>query len=512
MICPRCSVAEISPLTNRCELCGYGAEGAVAVEAPEADATDALARRELGVAFTMDALLGLSPTAASYLARQQGGTSQVVLRALRRTGGAAETDERFRRAAEQLQGLDHPHILSVLHFGMTDGLYWYTMEHIRSRSLRAVIASRGALDVRSVMRIVAQIASALDHGHRQGIVHGDLKPENVLIDPDGWVRVCDALIARTVHPEVAAANVTRPVHLAPEDWAGGLRTPAADQYALAVLIHECLTGAPPFDAAPAPRAALDATRLDLPAHVGHAVSRALAAHPADRYPSLLDFVAALEQPGRLTLPDARPSGKTFNALVRIPDWKPAEETRPRRRVPAWIVVIVAAVAVGVWAVPRLAKNQRVPYDAAPLPSRPAAAPRADSVGAALPPATSPGSTAIARPATRPGSTPAATRPPATATPIDTVAAAPPPPRPRAPRPSAPVGEPGHLFINATPWGQVSIDGQPVGNTPKANLSVAAGTHVVRVERDGFEPVERTVVVAAGQTVRLTDLVLTERRP
>jgi serine/threonine protein kinase len=514
MICPRCSVAEISPLTNRCELCGYGAEGAVAVEAPEADATDALARRELAHLFSLDALLGLSPTSATYLAREQENGLHIVLRAVRRTSGATDVDERFRRGAEQVQGLDHPHILPVLRFGMTEGVYWYTMEHVRSRSLRVVLATRGALDIRSVMRIVAQIASALDHGHRQGIVHGDLRPENVLIDPDGWVRVCDALVARIVQP-AASGDTPRPVHVAPEDWAGGLRTPAADQYALAVLVHECLAGGPPFEAAAlTPRPPLDATRLDLPPHVGHAVSRALMPHPADRFPSLLDFVAALEQPGRVTLPDARPSGKA-SALLTIPDWEPPEDARPRRSLPLWIVVLIAAVGFGIWGAPRLWNRPRMPYDAGPLPRRPAVtAPGTDSVPAA-PAATAPGSTVTTPPAASSGSTVTA-RTIAPAAP-HMASTAPPPGRTRPPRQSAPAattatGEAGKLFVNATPWGQVSIDGQPVGNTPKANLSVAPGTHVVRVERDGYEPVERTVVVAAGQTVRLTDLVLTERHP
>jgi len=67
-------------------------------------------------------------------------------------------------------------------------------------------------------------------------------------------------------------------------------------------------------------------------------------------------------------------------------------------------------------------------------------------------------------------------------------------------------------VNASPWGQLYVDGRLVGNTPKANLAIPAGTHTIRVVRDGFDPFERSVQVAAGQIVRLTDIVLVERRP
>jgi hypothetical protein len=73
-------------------------------------------------------------------------------------------------------------------------------------------------------------------------------------------------------------------------------------------------------------------------------------------------------------------------------------------------------------------------------------------------------------------------------------------------------EPGRLFVNATPWGQLFVDGQSVGNTPKGNLSLAPGPHTIRVVREGFEPFERAIQVAPGQVVRITGIVLVERQP
>jgi len=79
----------------------------------------------------------------------------------------------------------------------------------------------------------------------------------------------------------------------------------------------------------------------------------------------------------------------------------------------------------------------------------------------------------------------------------------------APTPAGPA-ETGRLFVNASPWGQLLLDGVAMGNTPKANLTVAAGSHIVRIVRDGYETWERTVQVGAGEAVRLTDIVLTAR--
>ncbi|MFI5280901.1 MAG: PEGA domain-containing protein, partial [Gemmatimonadales bacterium] len=74
------------------------------------------------------------------------------------------------------------------------------------------------------------------------------------------------------------------------------------------------------------------------------------------------------------------------------------------------------------------------------------------------------------------------------------------------------GAPGRLFVNATPWGLVYVDGQSVGNTPRADIQLPAGTHRLRIVREGYDTFDRTITVGAGETVRLTDIVLVEHRP
>jgi len=531
MICPNCSAGEISPLTNRCEMCGFVPVGAVAVEAPRAEAVDDLAHQELAEQFRLDNLLGYGTETAVYRAREQGSNRPIVVKVLLRpVEGRAEGDQRFRRAVEAVAALEHPHIVPVFGHGWTEHLYWYSMENVHGRSLRNFLLSRGPLDMKACQRVVAQVASALDHAHRRSIVHGALKPENVLIDAEGWVHVCDLLVTRTLEMSAPPARPLdpkkrrpraeesprkkRPPYIAPED----LTTPLADQYALAVLVYECLAGSPPPEpssADVAPASLLAGTRPDIPPHVTHAVRRALSPKPIDRFPGVLDFVAALETYS-LSVPDARPSGKVSSTVLRQTDWEPPERPLRRRLVIGAAVVVVAALAL----VLRPAAERLLRRTFERTPPGPVAVPVTDSAAPALQPADT-----IPRPVPLPPGREARRQRPSAerTTPDARRTEAPRPRRGRAvpsaatPAPAgaaAPVAEPepGRLFVNAAPWGQLYVDGQLVSNTPKANLSLAPGPHTIRVVREGFEPFQRAIQVAPGQVVRLTDIVLVERRP
>lgn len=527
MSCPNCAAGEISPLTGRCELCGFAPEGHVAVQAPREGSMDALAHEELAALFRLDVLLGHGAASAVYVARERGSSRPIVIKVmLRPTEGRTAADDRFRRAFESVAVLEHPHIVPVFAHGWTEHLYWYTMQQVSGRSLRSFLASRPPLDLKGCQRIVGQVASALDHAHRRGVVHGALKPENVLVDAEGWIHVVDLLVPRAVEqpafpsrppgrPGGAAAaaegppRVKRPPYLAPEVVEDGLLTSFSDQYALAVLVTECLLGAPSQqrgDLGVAPASAFAEARPDLPPHVAHAVRRALSPKPVDRFPGVLDFVAALEAYAP-SLPDARPSGQMSSGVLVQTDWEPPEGPL-KRRLAIGVAVVVVVAALGLGLRPLAARLLRAPRDRAmpayvePPPD--AAAPAADSAPEAAP--MPPGREARRTPSgpTRPGPAAQAGTAPAR------------PRRERAPsaaaQPPAAGADAGHLFVNATPWGQLFVDGLLVGNTPKANLSVSPGSHAIRVVREGFEPFERTIQVVAGQSVRLTNIVLVERRP
>jgi len=545
MICPRCSVAEIVPSSGACSLCGFMPEGGVAVETPHPDATDHLARQELAHEFRIDVLLGQGKHSTVYLVREGRSSTYMVLKVLPRPGDRDDphADDRFRRAVETVITLDHPHIVPVHRYGSTDSLFWYTMDHVRARSLREILRSRGRLELKMCQRVVAQVASALDYAHRRGVVHGSLKPENALIDPNGWVHVCDALIMRSLErpgpakrPELppsgraAGARKTpttgreesdndsqagedelaagvppaarRPDYVAPEDRPGIAPQPASDQYALGVLVHECLAGVLPSAGSDSfePPASLEVLRPDLPAHVTHAVRRAMSRKPSDRYPSVLDFVMAIET-GVLPLTDSRPSGRASEVLL-IEGWQPPAADRWRWLKPLIGVAIIGGVVAFGW--PPLNRWLATRADQ----QRFAIVPPSNLPNSAPVPAADTTPAATATPAPRPAADPRRRRPSRDAGAARQAPAA----SAATPTPPAPVasGETGRLFVNASPWGQLLIDGVVVGNTPKANLSVAAGSHTIRVVREGYEPWERTVQVGAGEAVRLTDIVLTAR--
>jgi serine/threonine-protein kinase len=532
MKCSRCSVAEISPLTGACELCGFVPGTTVAVE--HADALVELATKQLTHEFGFFAPIAISPHAALLRARESSTNNEILLKVIPRLANERDAEDAFRATLGAFAAFDHPHIVPVLRYGSTDSLFWYTTPDSSATSLRTMLRERGPLDARTCRRVLTQVVSALEYLHRHGVVHGAIKPENVLLDRDGWVSVADpafrrlrpvrasrTLPAKSGVVEAEADATIRPSWIAPEDHARGERLPAADQFALAALAYECLTGRAP-GARPEPVLKL---RPDASIQTARAVERALSEEPRQRFPSCADFLWALEESSGST-EAARPADKVAQEVVMIDDWTPPDDPRHHLLLAARVVVglgVAVALFFGANEIRRILR---------PAPPRmtaevsPAAQPTASPVGATASP--SGAAPATASP-TVPPVTPRAgnTSSSAPTRPTNTV-----PPAPRTvPRPASATPAPGSstsataspapapaqtggakLFVNASPWGQLFVDGILIGNTPKANVDISVGTHLVRVVRPGFTPYERTIRVTAGETVRLTDIVLLPVQP
>ncbi len=502
MRCPRCTLAELPEATETCWLCGYSSAVATAVEdpPPPPTPTELDARRELARDFRIDSLLERPPGPIVYLARD-AEDRLVAVKVLPRPEAGATAD-RFDAAAEAAAQLDHPHIVPVYGHGATENFLWCATKYVGGRSLASMLQTDGRLEHSACLRIFEQVASALDYAHRRGVAHGALTPDSIIVDANEWALVGDFAMRGLVDA-------------APDGARAGEPAAGADQRALAAIVHASLTGAPMGDGPPVVKDGLPG----LPLHVSQALRRALSSRQADRFPGVLDFVAALggtRPEGRTTWFGANPRKKGPGSPVVIvdADQDPAAKHLGRRVAVAAAGLVVAlgggAAWLGISSIPA-SPASREPAARAPAPaaSVPAASPstsRDTFVAAApdpVPPPPPPRSATRAAVRT--------TRPPVT-THAPVVTHAPVMKRPApAPLPADPRDvEPGLLSINAIPWGSVSLDGRPVGNTPQIDLPVVPGPHRLRVEREGYRPYDRVIDVASGQRLRITDIALVER--
>ncbi len=159
---------------------------------------------------------------------------------------------RFQREAKAASALQHPNIVQVYDYGQTDGNYFIVMELIEGTDLRRYLRSRGVLDIERAIIIAHDVALGLGAAHRRGIVHRDVKPQNVLVGRDGSIKLTDFGIASVYQPNNTEGLITDMTlgplqYCAPEQAQGEIVSPAADVYALGIVMYEMLTGRTPFD-------------------------------------------------------------------------------------------------------------------------------------------------------------------------------------------------------------------------------------------------------------------------
>lgn len=273
----------------------------------------------LGSSYTLERELGRGGMATVYLARDVKHRRLVAFKVLHADLAATLGPERFRREIATAAQLHHPHILPVLDSGETaDRQLWFTMPYVEGESLRQRLEREHQLSVPDALRITLELSAALDYAHQRGIIHRDVKPENVMLTTQDDALLADFGIARAVTASTDDPSLTdtglalgTPQYMSPEQASGDRALDArSDVYSLGALCYEMLTGEPPF-VGRSVQAVLAKMLSSMPPPVrvlrpgaapalDRVVLRALARVPADRYATAGAFaraLAAAEQAG-----------------------------------------------------------------------------------------------------------------------------------------------------------------------------------------------------------------------
>jgi serine/threonine-protein kinase len=416
------------------------------------DEIESAVRAAIGEEYRIDRLLGRGGMSVVFLAEELALKRSVALKVFPLTLALEESaSDRFRHEAQIAASLEHPHIAPIHRFGVAPGFMWYTMKYIDGFSLAETLRDVGRLSRYSVLSLVEQAASALDYAHHHGIVHRDMKPANIMLDESNCAYVCDFGVAKTPDTKLTQTGRTigTPAYMSPEQLYDRPLDGRSDQYSLAVMVFELLTGRHPFEAesvadiiqmhCTTPPPLLSEFLHDLPEPLVEGVAKAMSKEPDERFDSVIGFLSAIGGRRPPQAPQPRMSTELTEAVTeRIPAKSPPKAGRRSVTLAVGAALGVAATLGAVSFTP--VGNLIRPMD--------------DAVPTAIVPA-----------------------------------------------------EPGHIFVSAEPWGELYIDGNYVGNTPALNLPLAAGSHVLRIEREGYVTVERDFELTSGQELRITDIVL-----
>ena len=315
------------------------------------DPSTAVSRLSAALAgsYRIERELGAGGMATVYLAEDIKHHRRVAVKVLRPELAATLGSERFFREIEVAARLQHPNILPLLDSGEAGGFLYYVMPYVEGESLRDRLAHRGELPIPDAVRVLVEVTDALAHAHAQGVVHRDIKPDNVLMS-GRHALVTDFGVAKAVTEATGRQSLTTagvalgtPAYMAPEQAVADPHIDhRVDIYALGVLGYELLTGRAPFRATTAQEMLaahvmtlpdpLEQYRPGVSPVLAQVVMKCLAKRPADRWQTADELLAQLE-------PLATPSGGMTPT-----------QTRPaiaRRRLPSWARVAVGAVVVTV---------------------------------------------------------------------------------------------------------------------------------------------------------------------
>ena len=294
--------------------------------------------------------LGSGGMGAVYKARQKYVGRLVAFKVLPPAlRNDAEALQRFEREAGALGRLKHPNVVGVFDAGVEGGFPYLAMEFVEGKNLRQVLQEQARLPVEAVVRLGIEMADALDHIQRQGLVHRDVKPSNIILDPDGKAMLTDFGIAfAATLPRITQGAMGTPEFMSPEQADGKTLDARSDLYSLGVVLYECLSGVVPFqregdsltslshllnqvlrDAAPR----IQDQRPDTPAWLAEAVHRCMEKNPEDRFQTGAALAEVLRKNTgqEAAAPPAAPPPQTPPEPLPVPEQPPpVQETPPAK--------------------------------------------------------------------------------------------------------------------------------------------------------------------------------------
>jgi tRNA A-37 threonylcarbamoyl transferase component Bud32 len=347
--------------------------------------------------YDIEREIGQGAFATVYLARDLKHERKVAVKVLNADPTSDLSELRFIREIRTLARLQHPNILPLHDSGHVEALLYYVMPYISGDTVRDRIDREKQMSVEAACSIARDVADALAYAHAQGIIHRDIKPDNILLSTDhpiladfGIARVIDLAGVRQL-TRTGAASPGTPAYMSPEQLMADKELDGrSDTYSLGCVLFEMLTGKPPFAGKdgfvkrftePPPRAST--LRKDLPGWLDDAVERALQRDPRDRYPTAKEFAAALSDPAtsRVQQPTVRSEIRIDHRTSLSRSLAASIRSHPKAAAGVVIGALIAAVALGT--VGRSGKlfafSGGVPLDTARLAVLPFAGP--DHVGA-----------------------------------------------------------------------------------------------------------------------------------
>jgi serine/threonine protein kinase len=322
---------------------------------------------KLNERYRLIACIGSGGMAVVYEGLDMLLERRVAVKVLRqRFASDPEFLERFQREARAAANLDHPNIVTVFDVGKDGDRHYIVMEYVDGQDLKTIIRQKGRLSVGEALDITAQVAAGVGHAHKAGVIHRDIKPQNVLITRAGRAKVVDFGIARALSESGLTDSDTvwgSPIYFAPEQAAGDPLTPASDVYSIGVMMYEMLAGTPPFEADSPTALAMKHLREEPPPLTVHnpqvpprlewIVRKLLSKEPSARYRTAEQLAHVLEE---YRLQVEQPTG--WQPVTISPATSDSAEERPSRSEPArvqnmpfgsealaWVLGVIALVAV-----------------------------------------------------------------------------------------------------------------------------------------------------------------------